>query len=773
MRTHEDACYLCKEKANAQKISESCATNNLSTYWKEQNEKYRMKSLLEAKRYKKEKGKKYYERYFKRIKCTHNLNTELVKMGENINDSLMVLQQTCNLILMVNKNEFVEYLMGYLYAYATPFVSYRKSAREGAFILIIILLEYLIEGDDATTLLERVQTYETVEQDEWAKEYKEWAKECVNIVARVLIKLDEINMDKTERYCLLKLLMKLSAELKSNYILREDRIAQIVNFAKEVGDDKDRFIIYYTALMKKILILNADESKSAKADLTLRQYASSIIESCENREFITELLIAMYLENTVGLRGVVNNLNNLDQTNNFLPLYNDSHYKYILEVNGVKSMVFLNEFKALYDLFTKNDAQTEQSELKNIPFYEKLCKNFTQLLDMENAWCAVKLSEQVLVINEVNEVVYRERPSFKVFGRYIQSQATDVKFETIMDGIEKKNFLLDTLFYDVTNASAVVRYPISLGEKQEEVFFVFNFKKQNISENIQKIKFLLLFRSEIMSKLLSDFNNNILQEWMEKNKILEQLRKARANSHTDENNMFDMNSVWTLSEGFLFGDKESIIEHKEKYGNKMLGCLLGLMMNIRIGRSNVLLLSKGEFSREVIRGKLKFEYLREEVEVLKQIYFYDTLKIVDENKKELRNAVFPEYIYDAWMEKGRDGAYFDFKNYLLYFIFELFHSAVVNGRKEDGRVEVIVYKDGVYLFFENKVKSTFSCENIERGLRREGEGISLATICEYFIYNYENRNVKVIIENDMFSIGLPIFAEEGEYKDGYFEDIHN
>ena len=66
--------------------------------------------------------------------------------------------------------------------------------------------------------------------------------------------------------------------------------------------------------MKKILVLNGDESKSAKTDLMLKQYASSIIEKCkdEDKQCMKDLLVAMYLENMVGLRGVLNNLDNLD-----------------------------------------------------------------------------------------------------------------------------------------------------------------------------------------------------------------------------------------------------------------------------------------------------------------------------------------------------------------------------------------------------------------------------------------------------------------------------
>ena len=41
MRTHEDACYLCKEESNSEKISEASGTNQMSVYWEEQKKKFK------------------------------------------------------------------------------------------------------------------------------------------------------------------------------------------------------------------------------------------------------------------------------------------------------------------------------------------------------------------------------------------------------------------------------------------------------------------------------------------------------------------------------------------------------------------------------------------------------------------------------------------------------------------------------------------------------------------------------------------------------------
>ena len=83
----------------------------------------------------------------------------------------------------------------------------------------------------------------------------------------------------------------------------------------------------------------------------------------------------------------------------------------------------------------------------------------------------------------------------------------------------------------------------------------------------------------------------------------------------------------------------------------------------------------------------------------------------------------------------------------------------MNGKEENGKVKVKVYHDKEYLFFENLLKDDSQRDNVIAGLRRDREGISLATICEFFIYNYEERNVKIVIEQEKIAIGIPIFKK--------------
>lgn len=754
MRTHEDACYLCKEENNAEKLIKSASTNQMAKYWEQRKKNYRKKSLNEAKMHKLEveKDKKYYERYYRRIYCAHCFNTEVTALGIQINNPKVVMSKVIELIMKKQrKKDFLEYLMAYLYVYCTPFMSYRKSIRESALLLIIILMEITTQNETYISLKKRI---DKMEGNDERKKLKQDIILGLEASEQLIEKIrNDLQSDNSKKYDLCKLLMKLSAELKSNYILREDKIESIMKLGID-GNEED-FYIYYTALMKKILTLNPDESKSARFDRMLVK--QKLVGSGLNKK----LLKYMYVENTVGLQTIIKKVRDEDRFDSF---YNDDIFKQILAASGIGKHTeakFLKNLKEMDVAFTKGISESYPNDIKNIPFYQGLCMRIGELLEADIACCAVKMSEKILAIDAEDKVIYDNETTYKFFGEYMRDSGNKVPAEEIMQDI-REPLLMDTFYIDEKRGIAIVKYKIFFdegAENKQEVYFALQWLKLDENQILQKLRLLLMFREEILGKIYHDFDNNIIQEWIEKNKTMAQLRKARSSAHTKTADEFDVMDVWTLSERFLFGDESERKKHYKEYEKKMIGCLLGLMMNIRIGRANVLLLSQGEFITEPYEFDLNLRYLKEDILVLKNIYFYDKLLIIDSNGNPQEENIFSDEIYECILAKGKENLYYNLKSYLLYFIFELFHSAVMNGKEEDGRVKVKVYNDNEYLFFENLLKDDSQKDNVIAGLRRDREGISLATVCEFFIYNYEERNVKIIIEQEKIAIGIPIFKK--------------
>ena len=770
MRTHEDACYLCKEEKNAEKLEVFSATNMLADFWHEKISDFHVKSLQEAKANKKRKGERHYERYYRRICCTHILNTRMSELGAAVNEPIVLLKLVIELIQEKMRNEdYYEYMMAYLYVYAHPFISYRKSCRESAFTLIILLLECLLEGASEEELERRVMAYDA------DKDLKEYSLRAIKISEPLFRKLEKDRDDrKREYYELFKLLLQLSAELKGNYITRADKIVSILKFNKEYAENKKKekgFFEYYLALIKRILSLSLDESKSTRFEKVLVEQEHFMLEKAEesglNRRKVEDFLKMMYVENTTGIYNAILNLNHCDVIDKeTLTAYYYDNYMQILELNHIVDKVLFSEnLLNLYRMLEEDRHGRKARKIDDITFYKKLSESIQRVLDAKQIQFVIQTRERSLKINSENRVVYDDIDTYKVFA---DSQSNiDLSGDTgaIISSAVKKEFLADT--FRIEDSIAIIRYRIVLGKREESgnkyinkiVYLVADFDNMPDKIILERLRYLLVFRNDITKRISHDLNNNILQEWLEKTNIMIQIRKARSSFHTDDDNAFDFSKVWPLSEGFLFGDEKDVIAHCEKYGDKLKGCILGLMMNIRVGRANTMLLSGGSFAKEEIERKKTFGFLKNEITPIRQIYFFDKLLICDEKGKQIPDdEIFTENIYARYMAMGKEGKYYNFRSYLVYFIFEVFHSATVNGAgDENGKVPVKVYEREEYLFFENQVKDNFKPENVETGLRRGETGISLATICEFFLCNYENRSVQLIMDNQKFIIGLPIF----------------
>lgn len=767
MRTHEDACYLCKEVKNAETLYASTATNALGDFWKSEKEKVKLKSLIEAKAYKEEindKGKEYYNRYYRRIYCAHTLNEALSEMGGEKNEPLKVLEKFVELVKKKRKNQMIEYLMSYLCVFSEPFISYRKSNRESAFVLLLFFIEMLVMDESSEKLEKRIET-------EKSGFIEEAFKVCNPLLSDLQSYRNEGVVSDDQYYDLFKLLLKLLTGLKSNYILREDRIVPILVFNQKYQKANSQdFKLYYLSLIKRVISLYEDESKSTHFEMVLHRAKLALLEEAQkypDEKIYTEVeefWDALYLENTIGIYSAVKDLAQLDEVSkDNLEKYYFDNYREIMCMNFAKqNLVKISQkLSTLYQSI--REAHTSHEVPKNtesIKFYEELAQKLVELLEAEQIQFVVKYPTKQLTINEAKQVVYEEYDDYRVFAGAGngKNRAVYKIFNNKEIADASSTLILDTVYRE--NKRALVKY-IATEQKgfDTPVFILIEFLNDKKEEIIKYIRFLLMFRNDIMRCLATDFDNNIIQEWIEKNNTMLQLVKARASTHTVENDAFRKGNLWDLAEGFFYG-KQSVVEaHWKENEDKLAGCVLGLMNNIRIGRANVMLLSGGTFQDEYLRNHSEFDIFKDDFKALGQIYFKNDFRICDRNGDEIsENDILPSEIFKHKLVKNQKGKYCKIRDYILYFVFEIIHSAVVYGRKDEGKVNIRVYDEEEYLYFENPVAEKFCIETVLSGLRREGNGISLATICEFFIENYNNRFVSLEI-GETFKIGLPIFKK--------------
>lgn len=785
LRSYGDACFLCKRVMDNQKLADYSATNAINQYWEEKKERYKLKTLPEIKdlnlRMKKEEKVKF-DRLYRRMLATHYMNERMSELGVRKNDPYEVYKIIIEQIKKSNKSIRCETMTAYIYAVAYPFIVYRKSCREAVFHMVIIIFELFVFESTIDLLKDRV-----IKDSKEKSVSKEEIDELINMLDQSEGLYDIIGQikDKGE---FLKFLIKVSAELKCNYIIRPDKIDKILKKYYNLLEGKNKeeqflqFITYYVSMVKKILSLSSDGSKGTYFEGVLHSKVDMLKLNDKKKKMgfeknLLQAYIALYLENTGTLLDAV-----IDLQKNGIHLeeYYLENYAEILKMNGIKkeedqkrvSQAFIEVYDHLMQGGASNDKNDhevyfgyfENDFHRSIKYYNDLAERIKILTEAKRVQFLLDNDEWTLKINEEKNVVFNQKVTYEIFA-YSEERE---RVYPILEEERFKNMLkasiMDTIAFE--GKYAVIEYKkfYEVEEKKDfyfkPIYLILEYDAEIEWKQLEQIRRILVFRNIMIRQFEKDFGNNVMQNWIEQSRVIKQLEKARAFIHAKDSDYDDMQNVWNICKGFFLGrpiDKE---EHNRKYENIKEGCILELMTDIRIGRINLLLLSNSEFRVDENPGKHKFRIAEEQIETLNKAYYWDHVCMLKENGEMLEGRVIEESIYDYELEENYNGKYNCVNEYLSYLISETIHSAATYGKKEDEKVKIKIYKENEYLFICNKMEDGQQQQNIIDGLERRGNGISLAVVCEYFIKQYKNRYVKLDLSDCTFRIGLPIFKKE-------------
>lgn len=555
------------------------------------------------------------------------------------------------------------------------------------------------------------------------------------------------------------------------------------------GKDKEKqaeqFKRYYVSMVKKMLSLSSDGSKSMHFERTLISILKTIDSrskdeniSTDFKKYYIQVCKALYLENTGTLFDAAKDL----QKNGIqLNEYYLENYVGILKANGIRkaeeqekvSQAFIDVYDYLISASTRNNNDSSEAYndytakdfQRSIKYYNHLAEKIKILTGAIKVQFLLDSIEWVLKVDEQNNVVFD-----KTVRRY-EVFAQDEREEKVLPVLEDndldrmlKNTVMDTVACEDRYAVVVYKKADKMGEKKEDFYFkpiylVLEYDTEIAWRQLEQIRRILAFRDIMIRRFENDFGNNVMQNWIEQSRVIKQLGKARAFIHANDSDYDDMTNIWNICKGFFWGRKSDIKKHKEKYGDIQEGCILELMTDIRIGRINLLLLSNSEFREDENPGEHKFRIAEEQIEILKKAYYWKGVCMCDKNGIPLEDRVIEDAIYDSVLEKNISGKYNCVNEYLSYLISETIRSAAIYGKREDGKVKIRIYKEGKYLFICNRLSEGHQWQYILDGLERKGNGISLAVVCEYFIKQYKDRYVKLDMSHHNFGIGLPIFSE--------------
>lgn len=291
LRNHGDSCVICKLKREAERLYAESSTLRMSMHWKKERAKFKVKSLKQYLLENKDLSSEKKERAYRRLVCTHTIH-KYINEGTHGNYQEKAAEGILKLLLIDYKNrskERFEYFLSYLKVMSRPFIVFNKSLKQAVFDILLLLTEWQMAGQSMQSILENIGI---------EKEYlnKGAIKQSIlDLEEQILNNITDFKDKKDLSLVLLKQL----TELKSNYIIRIDNMNKIANYAQKLPkEEKDFFYDKYLQLVKLLIGVNSDTSKSAWLDHTLHY------ETEYNNDKRIPILLPdcvkerMYLENT-------------------------------------------------------------------------------------------------------------------------------------------------------------------------------------------------------------------------------------------------------------------------------------------------------------------------------------------------------------------------------------------------------------------------------------------------------------------------------------------
>lgn len=281
LRNYGDSCVLCNLKKEADLLWDTASTEPIADYWADCSQKFQLYTLEEYEEKQDQKSK----RSFRRLFCTHMAQCVL-KEEYHSNDQV----QTMYLILKLLNNDYesrkedrYEYFLSYLKCISRPFLVFQKSVKEAIFDILLLMIDAIIREKPLRKIIKEAEPKKLYLAER--RLIQQFSRLDKNI-------LNDPQLQDKDKFDLVKLLMKQLTELKSNYIIRPEKMDAIFLYMK--GVDESRFEIYYMTLVDRLVGASSDTTKSIWLDEQLER---------ANLQSVTrEYLAWIVLENTRAFR---------------------------------------------------------------------------------------------------------------------------------------------------------------------------------------------------------------------------------------------------------------------------------------------------------------------------------------------------------------------------------------------------------------------------------------------------------------------------------------
>lgn len=271
LRNHGDSCVFCNLKKEADLLKETASTASVAEYWDHCIKKFRLRTLEEYDEEKKQKSSEAKKKNslpeadaaYLRLFCT-NMAQRVLTDENHGNDRAETIYRILRLIttdydfrrsaenepIKYKKLEF-EYFMSYLKCISRPFLVFKRSVKEAIFDILLIIIDAVVRSMEIRKVIREVENKKPyLKNQRLIREFNRLDRDILCDPART----------ERDRQDLVKLLMKQLTELKSNYIIRPEKMTAIFQFMGNV--DSEKFELYYLTLICRLVGASSDTNKS-------------------------------------------------------------------------------------------------------------------------------------------------------------------------------------------------------------------------------------------------------------------------------------------------------------------------------------------------------------------------------------------------------------------------------------------------------------------------------------------------------------------------------
>ncbi len=550
MRHHDDACSQCKKFTDYNNLMSLSATNRLAEFFDNQKaQKQIMPIYISNNDIASCNNRDYYRMYY-----THEINTQMIKLGNKKNDKNTVFSLLKNLMLKCcsskNTNLNFDKISIILEVMSSPFIEYRFSVQLASFNMLIRLANSLLfqERDDSVD-------------------------DILNIIQK--------NCTKNNISLLLKTIFSQLSYMGANYILRNNVIEKFFEYIEknELNNTNEDWIKFYCILIKQSLYFNNQGSRCIKFDEIL---TNNFFDSKNTPITLSKIKDLAYIENNFIINNTLNEItkeinkqNNKSNDNKMLIGPNTSIQNAINITNDLEKNQKINDYVTdiLHQYYCNDYIEFNQTDVKEInanskitnimaaltlsrlllmpngdatktkdskDYYRTLLNQLSKVLEIDN-----DLGLQLFTVTSKTEDKNSDSQIVFINSSQKNINEGDILFlnsiKRIIANSEDINNIGDTYYYVKYEEFQTNFIKISKPDNTKKdsntncsnVFWCFAFQSGKIDiELFKRIRNFLILREALLLRLTKDFDNNLFDEYTELKYRVSKLSNQKAGSHT-------------------------------------------------------------------------------------------------------------------------------------------------------------------------------------------------------------------------------------------------